>query len=97
MTQAYCNAGDQVLTDALAGTSTSTGFGVIYGTGSQTDRQLIEGCRLTLTQANGQSLDPTPEFLWRFGTLLAADAAAQKLLPAAPRASQAELDAVPQQ
>ena len=65
--------------------------------GSLTDLRPIEGCRLTLTHENVQPLDPTSEFLWRFGVLLAADAAAHKLLLAAPCAFQAELNAVPQQ
>ncbi|MGZ3584366.1 MAG: hypothetical protein ACXWP6_17210 [Ktedonobacterales bacterium] len=54
----------------------------------------IEGCEVQLVKSGGTS---TVRFIWRFGVLLAANAAAHKLIPSLPVAPQAEIDAVTKQ
>ncbi|MGZ3679069.1 MAG: hypothetical protein ACXWQR_10925 [Ktedonobacterales bacterium] len=54
----------------------------------------IEGCEFHLLNSSGK---PVASFIWRFGVLLAADAAAHQTIPSLPVAPQAEIDAVTKQ
>ena len=53
----------------------------------------IEGCDIEVLDSSGKFA----RFIWRFGVLLAADAAAHQLVPSLPVAPQAEIDAVTKQ
>lgn len=53
----------------------------------------IEGCDIQVLNSSGKFA----RFIWRFGVLLAADAAAHQLVPSLPVAPQAEIDAVTKQ
>ncbi len=61
------------------------------GSASGLEGQGIEGCTMTLQDADGTAQG---SFLWRFGVLLAVDAAAHHLLPTLPMAPPAEIAAV---
>ncbi|HLJ82075.1 MAG TPA: hypothetical protein VKT52_11345, partial [Ktedonobacterales bacterium] len=52
----------------------------------------VEGCKLQLTTQTTQASQSV--FVWRFGVLLTADAAAQTTLPGWPLAPQHEVAAV---
>ncbi|MGZ3639036.1 MAG: hypothetical protein ACXVCX_14495, partial [Ktedonobacterales bacterium] len=53
----------------------------------------IEGCDIQVLNSSGKFA----RFIWRFGVLLAADAAAHQTIPSLPVAPQAEIDAVTKQ
>jgi hypothetical protein len=80
-----CNAGGQLLhLMQPAGDTVATG-------GSGRPLRGIEGCMLQLLASGGTSQGLV---VWRFGVLLAADAATQKLLPSLPLAPPGEVKAV---
>jgi hypothetical protein len=82
-------AGIQALTNVFSQTHPRDAWGLGASGG-----QGLEGCRLELdTIDNG--VETKTEYLWRFGVLLAVDAAAHKQLPPLPLAPAAELADVP--
>lgn len=83
LSHAQCNAGTSALYASFASG--------VAGGNSQEQANGLHGCLLQTLDANNK---PTGRYIWRFGVLLAADAAAHSTIPSLPIAPQAEIDAV---
>lgn len=85
-----CGSGSQVLADVYY-----QAFPDVSGyTLNDLSAYSIEGCLLELNASAG-NWETRGIYLWRFGVLMATDAASHRLLPMLPMASAAELAAVP--
>lgn len=89
LTGNLCSGGVQTLSNVF----NLTHPGESWGIGPSSDGGL-EGCQLELDTYAG-SVETITHYLWRFGVLLAEEAAAHKILPQLPVASAGELAAFP--
>jgi hypothetical protein len=85
LTGNLCDRGVQTLSKAFSLTHPTESWGI----GSTSDGGL-EGCQLDLDTIDG-GVETDTHYLWRFGVLLAEDAAAHKVLPQLPIASSGDL------